>query len=159
MDRRYWKALFPIYLFYVLALPAGMLALELVRLPDTTICGLRVLTGLDCPSCGLTRAFQAMGRLDVAGAFRYNPLGPALFLGTLAFWGYATGMVCTGGRLRLPAWWRRHRIHFAWVALAIFLLVGLGRMGYELRHPSPPTRASQYAPYRWLLPTDSGAGR
>jgi len=141
--------MFSIYLLFVLAFPAGMIAVELLPESDTTICGFRVVTGLDCPSCGLTRAFRAMGRLDVVGAFRYNPLGPAVFLGALALWSYAIGMIGACGRLRLPAWWRRHQVRFAWMALAIFLLAGFARIGYELRHPPPPMRAAPWLPLDW----------
>jgi len=141
--------MFPVYLLFVLAFPAGMAAVELLPASDTTICGFRVIAGLDCPSCGLTRAFRAMGKLDAAGAFRYNPLGPAVFLGALALWSYAIGMICTGGRLCLPAWWQRHQVRIAWMALAIFLLAGIGRIGYELRHPPPPMRAAAWLPFDW----------
>jgi hypothetical protein len=149
MERRSWRAIFPVYLFFVLAFPAGMIAVELLPLTEKTICGFRIATGLDCPSCGLTRAFRAMGRLDAAEAFRYNPLGPVIFLGALALWGYAIGMLCTGGRLRLPAWWQRHQVRVTWLALAIFLLAGIGRVCYELRHPPPPVRAAPGLSFSW----------
>jgi len=32
------------------------------------------VTGLPCPACGLTRAFLALVRFDVPGAFTYHPL-------------------------------------------------------------------------------------
>jgi len=42
-------------------------------LTDST-CVLRTITGLPCPGCGLTRATYALLRLDLAGAFHYNPM-------------------------------------------------------------------------------------
>lgn len=39
----------------------------------TPPCAFRVVTGLACPGCGLTRAAHAMLHGDVAGAFSLNP--------------------------------------------------------------------------------------
>ncbi|MDR3552125.1 MAG: DUF2752 domain-containing protein [Clostridia bacterium] len=36
-------------------------------------CIFRSITGLDCPGCGMTRAFYCLLHLDFAQAFRYNP--------------------------------------------------------------------------------------
>lgn len=49
-------------------------------------CPMRRLTGLGCPLCGVSRAFLALLRLDLAGAFRFHPLWPALALGLPAVW-------------------------------------------------------------------------
>ena len=43
-------------------------------LPHTTLCLFKAVTGLPCPGCGMTRAFLALGRLDLAGACAQNPL-------------------------------------------------------------------------------------
>lgn len=37
-------------------------------------CVFRVLTGLQCPGCGMTHAIGALLHLDFSGAFHYNPL-------------------------------------------------------------------------------------
>ena len=42
-------------------------------------CIFHVITGLDCPGCGNTRAAQALMRLDFAAAFGYNLLFPVEF--------------------------------------------------------------------------------
>jgi len=153
-ERRNWRKIAWVYLFFLLVFPAGMVTVELLPVPTTTMCGFRAVLGLDCPSCGLTRAFRAMGRLDVVGAFRYNPLGPAVFLAALALWAYAAGMVVTGGRLRLPAWWGRHQLRVAWLGLAVFLLIGIGRILYEIRYPPPPMRAVSFLSF--FLPVGQG---
>jgi len=36
-------------------------------------CLFRTITGLPCPSCGMTHAFIALGHGDVKGAFFHNP--------------------------------------------------------------------------------------
>ncbi len=43
------------------------------------VCYVRQLTGLACPSCGLTRSFCAMAHGRFADAAACHPLGPALF--------------------------------------------------------------------------------
>lgn len=47
-------------------------------------CVFHALTGLPCPSCGMTTAFARMAHLDVLGAFDAQPFGAALFLGVVA---------------------------------------------------------------------------
>lgn len=39
-----------------------------------TGCLIRRYTGLPCPGCGLTRAYFAVFRLELAAAFRYHPM-------------------------------------------------------------------------------------
>lgn len=144
------------YLLIVLAFPAGMVLVQ--RVPEhshTTICAFRLLTGLDCPSCGMTRAFRAMSRLDVAGAFRYNPLGPVTFAVALGLWGWAAGQLLTGQRLRWP-WWERHRARAFTVAISLFLVVGVGRLLYQLRYPPPPMSAPAWLHVGWPAPPQEG---
>jgi hypothetical protein len=55
----------------------GALLYLKVWLPVTAIgipCVFHELTGLYCPGCGITRAALSLLRLDVAQAFKYNPL-------------------------------------------------------------------------------------
>lgn len=143
MRRRAWRSLRVAYLVYVLAFPLAMGLVVRRPLAGPTICLFRLATHLDCPSCGLTRAFRATGRLDVAGAFRYNPLGPVFFVVAVIAWGYFLAMLATDGRLRLPAWWRCWRRRIFWAVFAVYLLLGLIRIGYELWHPQPPPPAAR----------------
>lgn len=136
----------PLYLLFAIAFPLGMVWVETHPVNGPTLCLFRQTTNLDCPSCGLTRAFRAMGRLDVIAAIHYNPLGPAVFLGALAFWCYALALLLTGGRARMPDWWQRRQTVLLWSALTIFLLVGFARMAYEVQHP-----LSRPAPTRFHL--------
>ena len=59
-------------------------------LPDRAVhdgpvlCLFRRVTGVPCPSCGLTRSWQALGHGRVSDSFRYHPFGPLTVL--LALW-------------------------------------------------------------------------
>lgn len=48
------------------------LFVELVHLP--TRCFIKNITGLPCPGCGLTRAYEALFHGHLASAFFYHPL-------------------------------------------------------------------------------------
>lgn len=67
-------------------LAAGTLLLVDPRKTLLLPCLFRTFTGLDCPGCGMTRAFYCLLHFNFAGAFRYNPfsflLAPLLAL----FW-------------------------------------------------------------------------
>lgn len=138
MNPTCWRRLWLYYVAFVLAFPLSMAWVETHQLSDPTICLFRLTTGLDCPACGLTRAFRAMGRLDASAAFRYNPLGPLIFLVVAFAWMFALGRVCTGGALCLPLWVSRWQIPLLWGGLTLFLLVGVVRIGYEICHPVFP---------------------
>lgn len=43
-------------------------------LPKTYFCFFHLLTGFDCPFCGSTRAFLALGQLKLMKAISFNPL-------------------------------------------------------------------------------------
>lgn len=46
-------------------------------------CPLRHLTGIPCPTCGMTRSFVALAQGDLAGAIDYHLFGPVLFVGLI----------------------------------------------------------------------------
>ena len=60
------------------------------------LCFFKVLTGLDCPGCGLTRSFLALARGHLGEAIRFNAAGPLVYL---LFAGYFVEGV---GRLASP---------------------------------------------------------
>ncbi len=37
-------------------------------------CPIKLITGINCPGCGMTRAFKSAVMLDFAGAFSYHPM-------------------------------------------------------------------------------------
>lgn len=80
------RRLFRLLLWCGIALGVGLLYACFVRVTGFGIpCVFHTVTGLDCPSCGVTRMCLALLRLDFAAAFRYNaailvllPLGIAV---------------------------------------------------------------------------------
>lgn len=49
-----------------------------VKIPE--ICLFKIVTGYNCPSCGMTRSFVSISHLDFAGAFGYNAAGLFAYL-------------------------------------------------------------------------------
>src|SRR5213082_114107 len=47
------------------------------------LCPFRLLTGLPCPGCGLTRSVVSLAHGDLAAALTFHPLGPLLIVGLL----------------------------------------------------------------------------
>ena len=43
-------------------------------------CPIKHLTGVQCPTCGMTRAMIALMRLDIKGYIEYNPMALFMFL-------------------------------------------------------------------------------
>jgi len=100
----------------VAALLAGVFAVSILQIgfwdsgapdddPAGSICLLRRATGLPCPTCGLTRAFYAMGRGAVGEAFEAHPLGPLVFVLFAVVWVRSTGILLAG-RAWLNGWAR-----------------------------------------------------
>ena len=88
----------------VLAAASG--AAQAASLP--TVCLFRLVSGWPCPSCGMTRAFLALGHLHLAEAMRHNIASPVVYL---AAW---VGLVVSGtgaitSHVPLAAAWRRAR--------------------------------------------------
>lgn len=46
-------------------------------------CPVKLVFGIDCPGCGMTRAFLAALRFDYKSAFDYHPLFPVFGLETV----------------------------------------------------------------------------
>ena len=73
-----------------LALLAGslllpLLAFDWVTSPQSVVlCPLRAVTGIPCPSCGLTRALAHLERGHWAEALKFHPFSPLLLILALA---------------------------------------------------------------------------
>jgi hypothetical protein len=61
-------------------------------------CVFKTLTGLPCPTCGVTRAVIALSRLDVGRALYMNPLAAVACVAGLIYLFYAAAVLA----LRLP---------------------------------------------------------
>ena len=68
-----------------LALLAGMTALVLTAVWLKIPCLLRLVTGIPCPTCGMTRAWLACFRLELGAAFTYHPMFLSIPVLALAF--------------------------------------------------------------------------
>jgi len=69
------------------------------------VCPFRLMTGLPCPTCGLTRAFCFLAHGQIAESLQYHWLGAPLFVFTVVcfgvgLWDLARGRDCLGD------WWR-----------------------------------------------------
>ena len=60
-------------------------------------------TGIACPSCGATRAFLRLSRLDLGGALRFNPLAVTAGLAFCAVGLAAPLWLVAGGSVPVPA--------------------------------------------------------
>ena len=83
-----------------------------------TLCWSQLLFHRECPGCGLTRSFLALGRGSLAEAERLNPLGPILFLFAIAL------LLVRLGRMVAPRfrYWTEVDIGFG-AALVLCLVV------------------------------------
>lgn len=92
-------------------------------------CPFLLITGQPCPLCGGTRSFAEMWQGDPAAAVRYHPLGPALFVLTLAGAAGLGLLLATGRTLRWAGGQAAERR--AWIALgALFVTAWLFRLAY-----------------------------
>ncbi|MDQ2088061.1 DUF2752 domain-containing protein [Herbivorax sp. ANBcel31] len=58
----------------VIFVVVGLISVGLSLITDKSICVFLNLTGLPCPSCGMTRAVILFVKGDLSGAFYYHPL-------------------------------------------------------------------------------------
>jgi hypothetical protein len=66
-------------------------------------CTYRLLLGIPCPGCGLTRCFVSLAQGDWRAAWQYNAVGVPLFLITVAQIPFRLGQLYRI-RHRLPEW-------------------------------------------------------
>jgi Protein of unknown function (DUF2752) len=90
-------------------------------------CTFRVVTGVPCPSCGMTTSFALLMRGDLVNSLRANSVGTLLALFWLALipWG-----LLSAWRAK-PVWVRSVERTLTWVVL-VFLVLTLLRWGFVL---------------------------
>ncbi len=84
-------------------------------------CIFRAVTGWPCPSCGLTRAFIALGHGQLSEAVFLNIMSPILFVLVAAIFAGAAFEVLSG-RLFLRALWERVKNQ---VLIAVLVLAAI----------------------------------
>lgn len=89
-------------------------------------CRFRSWTGLDCPSCGLTRAFVSIAHGDLTAAISFNPIGPLVFAAFLFQIPYRAVQIRRLDQGREELAWR-------WVNRALWVLLGLGLAQWVVR--------------------------
>mgnify|MGYP001824672890 CR=1 FL=1 len=89
-----------------------------------TVCRFKALTGLDCPTCGLTRSVVSLAHGDTRASMRWHPAGPLFVLGALVL---AALVPILWLRRRRPLWGRRGFVLTLEVLLAASLIGGIAR--------------------------------
>jgi len=103
---------------------AGVDRLRFAPLPLTgdgvsSICLLKRLTGVPCPTCGMTRSFCSIGRGEFAAAVRFHPLGPLLYVMFAAAMVRSLAIAVSGRR------WLERAARLLILSIPVLILVGL----------------------------------
>jgi hypothetical protein len=105
--------------FVLIVLPDGRVAVPGVSHPLPETCGSRLLFGVSCPGCGLTRSFIHLAHGDLEASLRLHRLGWLMALFVAAQFPYRTLL------LMRPEW--RPRITpigrtIGWILIAMLLV-------------------------------------
>lgn len=129
--RRAGYGVIPLITIGVLALasflepsPAGFGTHQALGLPP---CFFQKLTGLLCPSCGLTTSFVHLMHGQFLAALQAHPLGPIMLLGLIAL-AVMSLLEWLGKRTPLSQFLQGHYAGLAYSGLTVFLLVWTGRI-------------------------------
>lgn len=94
-------------------------------------CPFKLLTGIDCPGCGATRAGHSLLHLDLVSAIRFNAMF-VLFVPILGWWG-ADQLL---RQLQIPSLRRLPSIPLpswtGWLVLAVVVTWWIGRVALHL---------------------------
>jgi hypothetical protein len=114
----------------------GAAGLSIHGMTMASTCILHVLTGMDCPFCGMTRSMVALFHGRLAESSDFHPLGPALGLFLLLQIGYRIFRLLprapSAGWERLNPSWRMAPFYVltAGVAAAWFVKMGMAAAGW-----------------------------
>lgn len=124
LQRQRMQRLRKIMIGMSVCLLVGMLYALWLSLEGSGIpCIFHVLTGLDCPSCGVTHMCMALLRFDIAAAWRANAAILCLLPVLLLIAGSMIGRYVKTGETR-PQRWVSILI---WSTIIVLLLFGLAR--------------------------------
>lgn len=96
--------------------------LPVLNRPLPPLCQMKMLTGLDCPGCGLTRSFIALAHGQWRDSFRFNAAGPLwfAFLGLqIPYQSLQLHRVSCGKRPLNLTWWGQGMIYTCLAALIL----------------------------------------
>ncbi len=79
--KKSWMNFKTIFIIFAIVGIIGLTALAL----DINVCIFYNITGVYCPSCGMTRAYNALLHLNIRQAFYYNPMFILVPLALLPF--------------------------------------------------------------------------
>jgi hypothetical protein len=109
-----------------LALLAGSLLLPLLAFDWVTspqalvLCPLRAVTGIPCPSCGLTRALAHLERGHWAEALKFHPFSPLILVLALALFIILLLELVSHKSILFNPLKRRRNIYFLFAVVVIF---------------------------------------
>ena len=92
--------------------------------PASTVCGLRRFVGMNCPTCGLTRAAAALAHGRVTAATRLHPLAVPFAIELLGLWIAWGWFAWRGGRAPDGRW----LVRLVVANVAVFGIVWVLRM-------------------------------
>ncbi|ORM25171.1 DUF2752 domain-containing protein [Williamsia sp. 1135] len=95
-----------------------------------TLCPMRLITGLPCPGCGLTRSWIAAAHGDFADAFSYNIFGPVSLIATIMFVTVVGVLLIRGRPAATITPVLRHPIVIA--VVVVWVLYGIARVVDQL---------------------------
>ena len=88
-------------------------------------CWVRATTGVECPTCGMSRSFVAFFHGDLGHAFRYHPVGPVIAVGTVTVLVVVVGLALSR---RKPLWGRPGFVRALSIVAGAAVVSGLVRM-------------------------------
>lgn len=92
------------------------------------ICSFYELTGYPCPGCGMTRAFIAITRLDLAQAFRMNALIFIVFAMFFLWWTISIYEMIAKRTTRAGEWIARNYTTVSLLIITLLVLFGIIRI-------------------------------
>lgn len=112
------------------AVAAAFLVSPALSTSGPTLCPVRLVTGLPCPGCGLTRSWTAAAHGQFSDAFAYNVFGPISLLATIIFVGLVGVLLV---RRRPVTGMTRIVTHpIFWVVVALWIGYGVARVVDQL---------------------------